>query len=473
MTVLEILGWALVHSLWQDVLVAASLASLLAIIPSHAARTRYALATAALVLLLALPLATALRPVSAVDAVYWLTVHIGGRIEPALPWLASVWFAGVAIMAVRLAYRWQSTRRLALAKAQQVPARFREALARLARRLQVGRPVHLVASTLVHVPAVLGWFRPVILLPVSVVMGGGLTPLQLDALLAHELAHVRRHDYLFNLLQSVIETLLFYHPAAWWVSARMRDEREQCCDDLAVATCGDVHTYASALVAMDQLRTSRVLAVAANGGSLLRRVSRLVRPDLAVSRGSRWMTGFAVLALLLTVLLGGHWGRALASSGDLITLATDARHARVRSYAVEQLGRTKDPRALHVLIAVAQRDPSRDVRDEAVESLGTAFPDTATVRVLARIARHDRDERVAKEAVETLGEMRDGLGLREVVQIARTHPDPNVRRKAIKSIRDDAPRSTALPILREIALHDRDAEVQRRAERALAKLGEL
>jgi beta-lactamase regulating signal transducer with metallopeptidase domain len=472
-TAFEIMGWALVHSLWQDVLVAASLATLLAIIPQQAARTRYALATAALFILIALPVATALRPINAVDAVFWLTVHIGGRIEPTLPWLASLWLAGVAITAARLGYRWQSTRHMALAEAQEVPTRFREALARLAGRLRVGRPVRLVASTLVHAPALVGWLRPVILLPVSVVMGGGLTPLQLDALLAHELAHVRRHDYLVNMLQSLIETLLFYHPAAWWVSARVRDEREQCCDDMAVAACGDAHTYASALVAMDQLRTSRALVLAANGGSLLHRISRLVRPDLAVPSRRRWMTWVAMLALTATAFLGEQWGRAVVSSRDLITLATDARHARVRHDAVKQLGRTRDPRAMRVLLAVAQRDPNSDVRHEAVQSLGTAFPDTATVRVLARIAQDDRDKRVAKEAVETLGEMRDGLGLHEVVYIARTHPDPKMRREAVESIRDEAPRATALSILREIAQHDRDANVQRKAERALAKLRDL
>src|SRR5438045_2418615 len=125
---------------------------------------------------------------------------------------------------------------------------------RLAARLRVNRPVRLLQSALVHVPAVLGCVRPVILLPASALTG--LTPLQLEALLAHELAHVRRYDYLVNLVQSVIETLLFYHPAVWWISARVRDEREHCCDDLAVAVCGDPHFYASALLSMERLRVT-------------------------------------------------------------------------------------------------------------------------------------------------------------------------------------------------------------------------
>jgi beta-lactamase regulating signal transducer with metallopeptidase domain len=117
--------------------------------------------------------------------------------------------------------------------------------------------------------------RPVILLPASALTG--LSPQQLEAIIAHELAHIRRHDYLINLLQTVVETLLFYHPAVWWVSRRIRQEREHCCDDLAVAVCGDALTYARALLEMEQLRAAGPqLAMAANGGSLMNRIQRLV-----------------------------------------------------------------------------------------------------------------------------------------------------------------------------------------------------
>src|SRR5256885_1205164 len=152
-------------------------------------------------------------------------------------------------------------------------------------------------------PAVIGWLRPVILLPASALTG--LTPLQLDALLAHELAHVRRYDYLVNLIQSVIETLLFYHPAVWWVSARVRDEREHCCDDLAVAVCGDAHFYASALLGMERLRvTIPTLALTAAGGSLMGRVRRLVAPP-PLEIFPRWTAGVLAASLVLAAS-GSH-----------------------------------------------------------------------------------------------------------------------------------------------------------------------
>ena len=124
-------------------------------------------------------------------------------------------------------------------------------------------------STLVEVPMVIGWLRPVILLPVAATTG--LSSEQLEAILAHELAHVARRDYLVNLLQSVVETLLFYHPAVWWVSNQIRVEREHCCDDIAVAVSGNVLVYARALTELEELRgrsPAPSLALGGDGGAL-------------------------------------------------------------------------------------------------------------------------------------------------------------------------------------------------------------
>jgi len=481
MNAIHTLGWALVHSLWQDALAAAGLASVLTLVPARAARVRYALAALTLAIMLALPLATALRldaasdaamPALAAPALTSLVDRIRAGLEPTLPWIVALWLGGVLVMSARLASAWATTRRLATAGTRPVSEAWRQALARLARRLRVSRPVRLLASALVEVPAVIGWWRPVILIPVSVLAGGGLTPLQLDALLAHELAHVRRHDYLVNLLQTVVETLLFYHPAVWWVSTRVREEREHCCDDLAVAACGDARVYATALLRMEQLRAAPALALGAGGGSLLGRVRRLLAPATP-DAFPRWLAGVFGGALALAVAIGSGWGlhRSLPASADsLIALATGSRDPEVRHDAVKELGQTKDPRARMTLIALAQSDPDDDVRDEAVESLGAAFPDAETVRVLAAIARRDPNEHVMREALETLGRMKNGAGLPVVIDIARTHPNPDVRREAVESIRDEAPRAISVPILREIARRDRDPDVHRKAAHALAKL---
>ena len=114
------------------------------------------------------------------------------------------------------------------------PVFWQERLDRLARALRLSRPVALLESCLAEVPVVIGYVRPVILMPVGLL--AGLPAGQVESILLHELAHIRRHDYLVNLLQTSVEGLLFYHPAVWWISGVIRAERENCCDDLVVAT---------------------------------------------------------------------------------------------------------------------------------------------------------------------------------------------------------------------------------------------
>jgi ketosteroid isomerase-like protein len=138
----------------------------------------------------------------------------------------------------------------------------------------------------------------------------GLTPEQLEAVLAHELAHVRRHDYLVNLFQSLVETLLFYHPAVWWISKRIRVEREHCCDDLAVGLCGDPLTYVLALISLEELRVHApaALALAATDGELLRRTRRLLRlpPPDREPRTLAWLATCTALVAVFFALVGAQ-----------------------------------------------------------------------------------------------------------------------------------------------------------------------
>ena len=169
----------------------------------------------------------------------------------------------------------------------------------MADRLDLKLKIRLVKSALVDVPAVIGWMRPAIVVPVSVL--SGLAPAHLDAILAHELSHIRRRDYLVNIVQCVVETLLFYHPAVWWVSRRIRVERELCCDDLAASLCDSRLTYATALASLETLRASTpALAMPATGGVLLHRIRRLVDPRCASI--PEFSGGFA-MCVVATLLL--------------------------------------------------------------------------------------------------------------------------------------------------------------------------
>ncbi len=186
---------------------------------------------------------------------------------------------------------------------QPVAGWIEDAVQRLARQMGVRRRVAISGSRWIDVPAQLGVIRPLLLLPVS-----GLTSLsagELEALLLHELAHVKRHDFAANLFQVVVETLLFFHPAVWWISATIRMERENCCDDMAVAQCGQPNHLARALARLEQQRITRPTGVAmsAGGGSLVRRIRRLTRPrSAAVSLSAGLPASLALLTATLSLL---------------------------------------------------------------------------------------------------------------------------------------------------------------------------
>ena len=173
---------------------------------------------------------------------------------------------------------------------------------RLKERMGIRRAVALLESARVEVPMVVGWLRPAILVPVAAL--SGLTAPELEAILAHELAHIRRHDYLVNLLQCVVEILMFYHPATWWITRVIRREREHCCDDMAVAACRDRLTYARALAAMEGLRVPAFsLSPAANGGNLLARVRRILKPQEESMKPVRMLLGLAVVLAVAPIWL--------------------------------------------------------------------------------------------------------------------------------------------------------------------------
>lgn len=190
---------------------------------------------------------------------------------------------------------WFAVRRLKLHGTSPVSVAIQQAAARIAQQLGLARGVRLLQSALVDSPLVIGAIKPVILLPASLVTE--IPADQLESLLAHELAHVLRHDYLVNLVQTAIETLLFYHPAVWWISSQVRTERESCCDDLAVSIAVDRTVYVRALASVATARPSKMVPAAA-GGPLVARLRRILGVvDPAAAHPARWLTGVVILSL--------------------------------------------------------------------------------------------------------------------------------------------------------------------------------
>ena len=292
----EALGWALYHSLWQCGI--AALFLFLALVGIRSTRGRYALACFALVgALTAFVVTFALRlpehgnvrgPVASTGAGLADSdqdsnfVASTFKVMDLLPWLAPFWIVGVVLFQLRSLLGWMAVQRMRKVGVCPAPDAWRNRLTDLGARLNLSRPVLLLETCLAGSPAVIGFIRPVILVPAGLL--ASMPPNQIEAILLHELAHIRRGDYLVNLLQTIAEGLLYYHPAIWWISSVIRTEREHCCDDIAAAASGGMHEYASALAALEETRWSfteqKTAAMAATGGSgLMKRIHRLLYPQ--------------------------------------------------------------------------------------------------------------------------------------------------------------------------------------------------
>jgi beta-lactamase regulating signal transducer with metallopeptidase domain len=362
----EIIGWTLVHFLWQGLLIAGLVAILLACLRRASSITRYLLACGGLTLMALAPMVTA----------SWLTVAMQEAREPqtakaidhsfamnrsqgeipriplapvtddlalnkpaiaspknadsktpdsagiavretlrnSFPYFVVFWTVGVLLLSLRLLgglWRVQQWRRRGIAIKT---AELKEMTTRLAAVMGLNRKFELLESAQAVVPAVIGWLKPVVIVPTSLI--SGLSPAELESLLAHELAHIRRHDYLVNLLQTVIETVLFYHPAVWWLSRVIRCERENCCDDLAVTACGNRIVFALALAKMEELRCGDPrLALSAQGGSLLGRVQRLLAPS-AANRAEVWWPAGALGLGAITLAMSGLFLAVATAKSD-------------------------------------------------------------------------------------------------------------------------------------------------------------
>jgi len=328
------LGWTLLHLLWEAGVVALLLATVLRLLRKSSANLRYVVACSALAVVVILPVVTirlvpappsyalleaesasllppmaeamkivpvnleAVEPFPAIG----LKQRVVNLLEPTLPYIVAGWVLGVFTLSLWHFGGWTHLQRLRRRLTKQADASLLAKLGALVEKLGITRPVRLLESALVQIPTVVGWLRPVILLPATAL--SGLTSEQIEALLAHELAHIRRGDYLINMLQTVVEILGFYHPAVWWISNKIRLERENCCDDLAVNVCGDKMRYARALAEMERIRSSQPeFALAANGGNLFTRICRLIGKGSAPKPRFNWAAALIAAILILALAI--------------------------------------------------------------------------------------------------------------------------------------------------------------------------
>jgi len=334
----QAIAWTLIHFCWQAAAIAAAYRGLSLLTARCSSNTRYLLALSTLLLMLAASLVTFAFEMQgdsaayeaaaglAPDRLFHVTQATFGSVASAAPAptfapasripqlpslpvpvlraMVGAWMLGVLVLGLRSLGGWWLIRRLRLCANVEAPAAVRASFRRIAAALDIRRPVLLRVTSAITGPVTVGALRALVLLPLSAATS--LTPEQLEVVLAHELAHVRRQDYLWNLVQTLAETLYFFHPAVWWIGSRIRHERELCCDDMALTVCPDPVVYASALYQLEQQRrplAQFAMALDGNQPTTLRmRIARILGEPVA-GASNRGPVSLAAAAAILLVLL--------------------------------------------------------------------------------------------------------------------------------------------------------------------------
>lgn len=301
----ESLALTLLHSLWQAAILALFARLLCTFI--RRAEVRYAIYCGALVVIVFASVYTFLfvndksMSNSSSSAISQHAFIVYG------PWIVWAWCSGVAVSVVRLGVAWRHLQTVLQEKCTHPTPEFALTFSKLAERLQITCSPMLRLTSAFSSPCTFGWMRPIVLMPLSLV--SRLSREQFEALIAHELAHIRRHDFIANLIQSAIEMLYFFNPGVWWLSREIRSERENCADDLAISLCKSPFDYAQALAALLQVPGLKVpLASSAGGGDLLKRLRRIGRRDSIALPSIGWILLLAsmMISLCVPVAVAAH-----------------------------------------------------------------------------------------------------------------------------------------------------------------------
>jgi beta-lactamase regulating signal transducer with metallopeptidase domain len=327
----EAIGWTLIHSLWQGLLIGLLTWLVLRSLNHFSARIRYRVAFAALLLIPVLAVITFTRvyePAAATtdqQLVYMNTFLYNAAAPEApatfnwlslLPWVVTAWLLGAVFFMLRFAGGFLFVQRLRFAKHGKLPYHVQALLSDRLRELHIRKRVRIAESIMVKSPVLIGYFRPVILLPLG--CAAGLPKEQLEALLVHELAHVLRHDFILNLVQEMLRMFFFYHPVTWWLNKVIRDERENCCDDIVFASGIEKLHLAAALAAIEeqQLQGDALVLAAKRGSNLVERIRRMFRNETIPTPRERAGASVLLLAGLLLVTTSVSLAQAYKAGDD-------------------------------------------------------------------------------------------------------------------------------------------------------------
>ncbi|WP_316814132.1 M56 family metallopeptidase [Pedobacter heparinus] len=314
---IKAIGWSIFHSLWQAAIIYGVLLLLVAVFPKMTAKLKHNLAYGAICLMFAgfsitffsiFKLPNDGLPLNADDKEMVLLQYassfpdgIQQKAEQLFPYLVNVYAIGLLCQLLILAVGYKKLQRLKESDKIQVPSAWKKIFAAILTKIELKQPISFFLSDQVNVPLVIGYFKPVVLFPVALV--AQLDIKQVEAILIHELSHIRRNDYLLNLIKTAIETLMFFNPFIWLSSRFINIEREHACDDLVLKLTGTPLTYAHALLKLEILKdkTTPALSMAANGNNqhLYQRIKRIT--DMKTNYRNVKQQIFAITLTIVTV----------------------------------------------------------------------------------------------------------------------------------------------------------------------------
>lgn len=414
------LSKTLLHFVWQGAGLAASLYIALKLVNSQYSRLRYLLSLSTLGLIVIAPIATFLNlydgastpsnafVIASQQSVVSASLVANGSFDwnSLLPAVAVGWLLGVCWFSAQLIYEVHKVKQLPRRGTSPVDEHIQALFDQLIVQLKANSLTRLMMSTKAEVPMVIGWLRPVVLVPASMITG--LTPAQLEMLLAHELAHVKRHDYLINFFQNLVEVLFFFHPCVKWISNQVRVEREYCCDDIAVDCCGNPMAYARALTNAEIIRRDNIpqLAMAATGGDLKQRVLRLVgHSDCSAKPLGNWVSnlfaGITGISLVLFFVSAPHLATAESAQAPEVSTSTPLIDEIEEALPLSN----SDDSSIQTILSVDSTDMDKTTLREETQDIAPPQPEAK--EAISSEQMNKQVEVIQEEVATLISEARD------------------------------------------------------------------
>ncbi|MFC2098308.1 M56 family metallopeptidase [Bacteroidota bacterium] len=370
------LGWTIIHSLWQGLVIGLIAVLILKIQRQATAQFRYLVGVSSLAAILVSGIITfyfELQPEAVIasgqfplqnEAYQSLEISSGEIMNPGsmdqiqqvlsstFPWMTTIWLLGVLLLSFRLLGGFFHVNRIRNHNVSPLPEYWNDQFKMLVQKSGINRVIHFKLSGRITVPTVIGVIKPVILVPAGII---SLMPVeQLESIIAHELAHIRRYDYLINIIQSLIEALFFYHPVVWLLSSSIRQEREKCCDDYAVRTCGKLSIYARALAGLGEYQAGAIMpavALSGNKNRIIHRVERLINPKKMKNNASeKIVAGLIIIgsAIIMTLSTGASPTlkfnlKALEKTPEVIPVQTATVEEPVEPRPIQEIAEPAEP----------------------------------------------------------------------------------------------------------------------------------